>query len=543
MKTAPAQAEPSAGYLIEEKKRLSESMLWQLQRQFYDQRGLSAWEGGMVPSYVTSNPYIAASYAHVVMAYLRDAVAAAERGSADGVPGFSIDKPIYIVELAAGHGRFSFLFLQKFFALLKESSLHALRMRYIMTDFTESNLRGWAAQPLFKEFIEQGVLDFGLFDIEKDTSIKLFHSEKWLSPAELENPLIVFANYIFDTLTQDLFRIESGAVHEVLVTIRNADPQAPDFKNPEVMSQFSLSYDQRAVDPTCYYPEASLNQLLCDYRERLSDTTIALPTGGLRGLYRLLELSRNRMLLLSSDKGYTHEDELFFLTTQHIQFHGSLSMMVNYHAIGMALEKLPFGGLSMKTTQRQVNLKTAAFLVGGKSEAFRDTMLTFRERMDVFGPYDFYTLCAQIRQHCPNPSLDQILGLIRISQYDPNVILEYAKELLDHCAQANDNLKQELYAAMMRCWDNFYPLGHDLPFELARILLAMHRPREAIAFNRYSIERFGHHPVTYGNMGICHYHAEEPEEALRCFDRALELSPNYGLPKAWKARLLAELGR
>ena len=33
-------------------------------------------------------------------------------------------------------------------------------------------------------------------------------------------------------------------------------------------------------------------------------------------------------------KGYTHEDELFYLTGQAIQFHGSFSTMVNYHAMG-----------------------------------------------------------------------------------------------------------------------------------------------------------------------------------------------------------------
>jgi Tfp pilus assembly protein PilF len=71
----------------------------------------------------------------------------------------------------------------------------------------------------------------------------------------------------------------------------------------------------------------------------------------------------------------------------------------------------------------------------------------------------------------------------------------------------------------------------------------MRRPKEAIQFNVWSTQLFGQHPVTYGNMGICHYHAEQPEEALRCFERALEIAPNYGLPKAWKARVLGELGR
>jgi tetratricopeptide (TPR) repeat protein len=552
MSASPASdstAQPS-GFLLEEKKRLSESILWELQRRFYDERGLGAWDSGPVPSYVTSNPYIAATYAQLVLQFLREAVSG--RPGSDGKNGgITIDpsKPIYIVELAAGHGRFSFLFLKKFFALLDASSLRGLQVRYVMSDFTQSNLRGWLAQPMFKPFVDAGRLDFGLFDLEKDSSIKLIRSGQTLGAGQLENPLIVFANYIFDTVTQDLFRVEGGNIHEVRVTTRHASPEAPDLTNPEVMSQFSLSYEQRPADVDNYYPESYLKKLLMLYRERLADTTIAIPTGSLRGLSRLQALANGRMLLLSSDKGYTHEDELFFLSTQHIQFHGSLSMMVNYHAIvnGLSLALSESGKsstvLSAATAQRQINLKTAAVILGAAPEQFRDTLLLFQETVDTFGPYDFYTLGTQVRQHTANASLEQILGLIRMSQFDPNVVFDYGRELLEQSPSANDTMRAELSTALLRCWENFYPLGRDFPFEVARVLLALRRPREAIAFNEHSLRLFGDHPVTYGNMGICHYHAEQPEQAIRSFERALELNPNYGLPRAWRARVMAELGR
>jgi len=539
----------ASGFLLEEKKRLSESLLWELQRRFYDERGIGAWDNGPVPSYVTSNPYIASAYAQLVLSFLREAVTG--HSDAEGKGGIALDtsKPIYIVELASGHGRFSFLFLKKFFALLDASSLRGLQVRYVMTDFTQSNLRAWASQPAFKPFVDAGRLDFGLFDMEKDSSIKLVRSGQVLGPGQLENPLIVFANYIFDTVTQDLFRVEGGNIHEVRVTTRHSSAEAPDLSNPEIMSQFSLSYDQRPADVDNYYPESYLKKLLMLYRERLADTTIALPTGSLRGLNRLQAMANGRMLLVSSDKGYTHEDELFFLSTQHIQFHGSLSMMVNYHAIvqGLSLSMAEQGRapavLSAATAQRQINLKTAAVILGAAPEQFRDTLLLFNETVDTFGPYDFYTLCSQVRQHTGNASLEQILGLMRLSQFDPNVVFDYGRELLEQSPNASDTMRAELSTALHRCWENFTPLGRDFPFEVARVLLALRRPREAIAFNEHSLRLFGDHPVTYGNMGICYYHAEQPDQAVRCFDRALELNPNYGLPRAWRARVQAELGR
>jgi len=128
-----------SGATIEQDVRFSESILWKLQRQYYDLRGPQAWASGAVPSYVTTNPYIAHVYAHIVLAYLRDAAASLDR-----------ERPIYIVELAAGSGRFAYLFLKAFHALKNASSVRALDVRYVMTDFTRANVRAWAAQPAFK---------------------------------------------------------------------------------------------------------------------------------------------------------------------------------------------------------------------------------------------------------------------------------------------------------------------------------------------------------------------------------------------------------
>ena len=69
-----APAEPT-GFVIEQGKRFSQSVLWQLTRDYYHQRGLSAWESGTVPSYVTSNPYIAQVYANLVFTYLKNCLA------------------------------------------------------------------------------------------------------------------------------------------------------------------------------------------------------------------------------------------------------------------------------------------------------------------------------------------------------------------------------------------------------------------------------------------------------------------------------------
>ncbi|MGK7890530.1 MAG: hypothetical protein AB4042_14460 [Leptolyngbyaceae cyanobacterium] len=56
---------------IETHQPLSQSLLWQLQRNFFAQQGINAWNHNTVPHYVTSNPHIANAYAKITLANAR----------------------------------------------------------------------------------------------------------------------------------------------------------------------------------------------------------------------------------------------------------------------------------------------------------------------------------------------------------------------------------------------------------------------------------------------------------------------------------------
>ena len=528
-----AAAPPAAeiGFLLEQEQRFSASVLWQIHRHYYNDSGPAAWDIGAVPHYATCNTYIAQSYAHVVMAYLRDALAASLLD-----PG----QPVYIVELAAGVGRFAFQFLRKFHALKDASSLSRLDVRYVMTDFTMTNVRAWSQQPLFQPLLASGRLDLGTFDVDRDEEIKLV-SGQVLSTQTVKNPMVVLGNYAFDSFRQDLFRIANGQLSEVRVTTRSPHAQQPDLSRTDIITQLKIQYSTRPIRGD-YYDDPALNKVLSHYRERLAETTIAIPIGGFIGLRRLFEIAGRRLLLLSSDKGFTHEDELYHPGQHSMQFHtGCLSMMVNYHAIGQYFTQQ--GGLYAATSGRLISLKTAAGVIGGTPEQFADTLSAFRERIDTFGPSDFFELLQYQRQECRAISVEHFLGLLRMSHWDPGLVYEYASQVLALAQNLPEPLQLELRVALERAWENFFPGAQNLPFEMARIFMALRRPQDGIRFNQCSLDLFGEQPVTYLNMGVCHYYAENPAEAMRCFERSLALNPSFGLAKAWAARLAAELER
>jgi len=88
---------------IERKKRLSQSLLWYLQRQYFDEQGVDAWTGA-VPYFVTSNCYAAECYASVVMNFISDWLSQHKE---------SKKEPFYLLELGTGPGQFSFYMLKK----------------------------------------------------------------------------------------------------------------------------------------------------------------------------------------------------------------------------------------------------------------------------------------------------------------------------------------------------------------------------------------------------------------------------------------------
>ena len=56
---------------IESKTLFSESLIWQLNRDFYQENGINAWSNDIVPHHMTSNSSVGKTYAELIFAFLR----------------------------------------------------------------------------------------------------------------------------------------------------------------------------------------------------------------------------------------------------------------------------------------------------------------------------------------------------------------------------------------------------------------------------------------------------------------------------------------
>jgi tetratricopeptide (TPR) repeat protein len=513
----------------EQKVPLSRSLIWKLLRNYYQGRGPAAWSHDQVPHAVTSNPFFTGTYARAIAAWLQDCRKQELVGPAT---------PVYVVELAAGHGRFAYCLLKQLPRLLEGSGLN---LRYVITDFCEENLTRLRNHPYLEPFIADGTLDFARFDAGCDTELRLLLSGQRLSGGANRNPTIFIANYLFDSLPQDAFQIENSELYESLVSVSFSRDE--NLEDPTILSRAEISY-HHSLASDAYYDLPEWNSILKSYRSRLPSSAFLFPVGALRSIDRLRQLSGDRLLLLTADKGYNRDDAIAVgMGRPEAVMHsnGCFSMMVDYQAIAAYCESV--GGRVLQPARPCQFLAFCAISFGGPSLA-PALERAYEEFVDDFGPDDFSRLAVGFQQCLEQLSIDQLLALLRFHRWAFQTFWHMLPELKSRTSQLADR-KRELVHAMEQVWNLYLPLGEeaDLAFAMGTLLLESGCYPEATAYLCRSVDLYGLAPGTAINMAICLEHLGRTTEALEWTHKALELDPTLESAKTMRVQLSGDLVR
>jgi len=516
--------------VLEANQRLSKSLLWRLQRNYFERQGIEAWRSGAVPHHITSSPFIVDAYARVVMGFLRDCRT------------LDHSQPVYLVELGSGSGRFAYSFLKKFLNLQRNSVLKDIPLKYVMTDFTESNIEHWRKHPSLVPFIKDGLLDVARFDLERDVQLELLHSGNIISPATLRNPLIVISNYVFDSTPQDAFVTAEEQLFELLITVTTPENEN-DLTDPDILANVQISANENLTNGN-YYDDPAWNRILLDYKHRLTDTSFLFPTSALHCIQNLHQLSNGRMLLISGDQGYSRDDALKLgRGTPSFAFHGSFSMMVDYQIIGEYCRHL--GARVLHPARASEHLNISAFMFGDVPNDFIETRQAYAETIEKFGPDDFFTLKEGLGALYEALTLEQIIAFLRLSCWDYKRFRECLPALKSYLPAMTELQKRQLHDAILNVWDCYLPLGEesDLAFELGTFLLEMEFHLEALEFLQRSVDQYGIAPGSAYNIAVCYYSLDQVDQALEFVNQALSLDYKFAEARKLRKGLESTLAR
>jgi Putative S-adenosyl-L-methionine-dependent methyltransferase len=510
------------GKTLESGIPLSRSVIWRLQRDYYAQRGLEAWTEDMVPSYITNNPLIAEIHAGTVAAFVEDCL---RQGCA---------VPLRILELGAGTGKFCYLFLRRLAALLRERDLPLDTVRYTMTDCSQPLLEQWRANSWLAGFTSRGILEFELLSAGEGSGVSGMGRP---ASAKDKAPLVVIANYVFDSLPQDAFIIQQGEIFEALVSATGSSAGAAQSDGG-----LQLSFTNVPVESP-RYPHHAWNAVLEHYRATLPAATIFFPSAALELLEQLGRSGDGRMLVLAADKGFAHSDDLALLQgPPPLEFHAAnrcFSAMVNLDAMARCFSST--GGSALVPPKHFTSLNICAFLAHRGGQEFSATRRAYNHAMAAFGPDDLFTLMGWLNAYLESASVPQVLALLRLTRWDPTALMRLFPVMASRLRGVSGE-RNDLREAVLCAWDNHFPVtpaDNALAFTCGVILLELRFYADALPMFQAAEQLLGRSAATSYNLGLCALGLERTAEALAYMTQACELDPAFEPARSARARLEA----
>lgn len=497
-----------ATYASPNPEPFAESVLWQLQTRYFANRGVEAWSCAEVPFYITSNPTIANSYAQVVWAFRQDRQRLA-----------SSEMSLTICELGGGSGAFAFFFIRRMIELCRQAGVEPANVfRYVLTDAADANLAGWRRHPLFSDWLVSGLLDIAHFDITRDHALTLQISGQSLD--RLAEPLVVIANYLFDSIPQDLFYLKEGRSRRCLLSLAlDQDPSQFDEAQWMEEADYQFHYETISSQP---YDDPALSALFAHYLAALTDTHVLVPAPGWHGLQRLAALFQNGMLLLAADKGPATLEALDRQSVPYIQSHGSVSLPVNIHAFRWLAAHN--GGDSLATSDADRKFTIFALLQLPDSARYQATRAAFAQHVEETSPGDFCTVSRVLRKTADQMTIEDILAYMRLGRYDSHQFKFFLPRLAALADEMTEEEKAAVAETVEKVWAAYFPLGEefDLAYHLGCLLYEMDYYPEALRHFSCSQNIYGAYTGTLFNIASCHWMMGSAEQAAPLLERLLQ---------------------
>lgn len=498
---------------IEPIKPFSESLIWQLNRDFYQERGLTAWSENIVPHHMTSNSMVGKTYAELIFAFLKDL---ASKGKTA--------ETVYILELGAGHGRLAFHILKHLEKLTLSINTKIPPYCYVLSDIVEDNLTFFRQHPQFQTYFEKGLLDTTYFDATQSTELFLRNAQRKIAPKDLNQPLVVVANYFFDSIPNDLFLIRDKKIAACSVSLQSTEDPS-NMRAEKLIDSIKLTYHKEPVTPP-FYVEPLINEILEAYRNLVFDTYLFFPKKSIHCLTNLKALSIKGMMLLSMDKGFHEIHDLEKKEEPEIIVHGSFSFWVNYHAIGAFCKKQ--GGKILFPAFSNFHLDIGCLMFLPDGATYVQTDAAYQEFINNFGPDDFNTLKRLAYANVSKLYIKDIIALIRLSAYDSTIFIKLLPRIKQVAGAITFNERRRLEQTLHQVWDMYFSIkeSYDLAYEIGGIFYDLGFYEAALKQYEHSIDLFGLKVDIYYNKALCYYQLRQDPLFLKTLAEAKQAFPN-----------------
>lgn len=483
---------------LESRTPFAESLIWQLNRNFYQEKGISAWSDGIVPHHMTSNSFVGKTYAELIFATLQDL---AKRGTKDEV--------VYILELGAGHGRLAFHILKHLQQLVAAFDGQLPNYCYVLSDIVEENLAFFNHHPQLQDYFQNGTLDIAYYDALGGEKLYLRKSKQTIQSSDLDYPLLAIGNYFFDSLPSALYFIQHPVISECSISIQSqANPEGKSAAS--LIDEMQLTY-HHATSKLPIYEEAIFNEMLEDYRQLEADTYLFFPKKSMDCLSSLKGFSKAGLILLTMDKGFHELDNLKDNKEPDVVTHGSFSLWVNYHALSEYCLKQ--GGQVLFPAFSNFHLEIGCLFFTKEGDQYTQTATTYNRVVNDFGPDDFNSIKQLAYFNVSRLKLNELIAIYRLSAYDSTIFMKLLPRLKQVLPQMTFRERQRVGQTLDAVWDLYFNINEkiDLAYEIGGLFYDLGFYTKALPNFQYSIDQLGLKADVLYNQALCYYQLRQDQ--------------------------------
>ena len=376
--------------------------------------------------------------------------------------------------------------------------------------------------PQLQEYLENGKLEVAYFDGSASQEIHLRYSDKLILPKSLNQPMVALANYFFDSIPTDLFLIQDKVVSACSIDLHSKiDPGKVDTST--LINNLDVKYYSKVIDKP-YYNEDIFNEILEDYKSLVTNTYLYFPHHSLRCIANLKEISSGGLMVLSMDKGF-HEIPDIDNKQPDIVAHGSLSLWVNYHALGAYCEKE--GGKAYFPSFSTFHLDIACLMFLPETESYIETNLSYQKVVNDFGPDEFNSLKKMAYFNVAKLTITEIIALVRMSAYDSSFFIKLLPKLKQVFLQTTHREQKIIVQTIHEVWNMYFNINenYDLAYELGGMYYDLADYPKALDRFQDSSSTFGQRADIYYNQALCYYQLRQDELFLSTLKEGKEMFP------------------
>src|SRR5262249_45474596 len=129
---------------------------------------------------------------------------------------------------------------------------------------------------------------------------------------------------------------------------------------------------------------------------------------------------------------------------------------VNFHTLKMFCELR--GGISIFPAEHS-QLDVCCLLMVPNAERYRQTLRTCDELIEQFSADDYLTIANFTQANAGQMSVSEIVALLRLGGYDPDLFGCYARRLLELAPTLTATEVQSMLETFDRVWAVYFPIG------------------------------------------------------------------------------------